>query len=182
MKTGHLIPFLFILIIQTKEIVPQQDLSIGGYLGGGLISGNTTGKGSFSSSFFLEVDPGIYEDLAFRFSFLYHTDFNSVLPNTTKRYYPFLKGFSLKGITFQNIESRLFVEEGLGVITLNDKTISGTNEWDYGINFSIAAGFDLRNLDDVGFKISLATEYGLTFFKTLPSYFSLHFQAQYSFL
>ncbi len=163
----------------TRELLPQESLSIGTYLGGGIISGNTTGKGSFSSSVFLEVDPGFYQDLSFRFSFLYHTDFNSILPNTTKRYYPFLKGFGLKGITSQSIEPNLFIEEGLGLIAINDRTLSGTNEWDYGVNFSIAAGFNMRNIENKGFKISLGTEYGLTFFNTLPSYFSIYLQAQY---
>src|SRR3989304_8714061 len=179
MKTKKLIVFLFVFLLFPKELLPQESLSIGGYLGGGVISGNTTDKGSFSSSFFFEVDPGFYKDLSFRFSFLYHTDFNSILPNSTKKYYPFIKGFGLKGITSQSIDPNFFIEEGLGLIALNDRTISGTNEWDYGVNFSLAAGFDLRDFDKKGFKISLGTEYGLTFFNTLASYFSLHIQAQY---
>lgn len=174
-----LIFFLFILIIFHNESLSQEVVGFGGYLGGGVISGNTTGNGSVSSSLFVEADPGFYKDLSLRISFLYNTDFNSILPNSTKRYYPFIKGFSLKGITFQEIDPNLFVEEGIGLITLKDKTISGTDIWDYGVNFSIAAGFDLRNINKRGFKISLGTEYGLTFFRTLPTYFTLHFQAEY---
>ena len=94
---------------------------------------------------------------------MYNTDLNSILPNSTKRYYPFIKGFGLKGITSQSIEPNIFIEEGLGLIALNDRTISGTDEWDYGANFSLAAGFDLRSFEKEGFKISLGTEYGLTF-------------------
>jgi len=179
MLTKISVIFLLAILLFSDELYPQESISIGGYLGGGVISGNTTSKGSFSSSLFLEVDPGLYRDLSFRFSFLYHTDFNSVLPNSTKKYYPFLKGFGIKGITFQSIEPNFFVEEGLGLIALNDRTISGTNEWDYGTNFSLAAGFDLRDFDNRGFKVSFGTEYGLTFFETLPSYFSLYFQVQY---
>ena len=179
MKMKHLIFIAIIFLFPLEELLPQKSLSIGGYLGGGVINGNTSSKGSFSSSLFIEVDPGFYQDLSLRLCFLYHTDFNSILPNTTKRYYPFVKGFGLKGITFQNIEPNFFIEEGLGLITLNDRTISGTDEWDYGANFSLAAGFDLRSFEKEGFKISLGTEYGLTFFNTLPTYFSLYFQAQY---
>jgi len=181
MLTKNLIIFLFAFLLLPKELLPQESISFGGYLGGGVISGNTTDKGSFSSSFFFEVDPGFYKDFSIRLSFLYDTDFNSILPNTTKRYYPFIKGFGLKGITSQRIEPNFFIEEGLGLIALNDRTISGTDEWDYGANFSLAAGFDLRDLDKKGFKVSLGTEYGLTFFSTLASYFSLYLQAQYSF-
>lgn len=178
-----LIPIIvpFVLLLFPNELLAQESLSIGGYLGGGVISGNTTDKGSFSLSFFLEVDPGFYKYLSIRISFLYHTDFNSILPNTTKRYYPFIKGFGLKGITSQSIEPNFFIEEGLGLIALNDRTISGTDEWDYGANFSLAAGFDLREFDTKGFKVSLGTEYGLTFFNTLASYFSLYLQTQYFF-
>ena len=178
MKMKHVYFIAFIFLFPIKELLPQKSLSFGGYFGGGVISGNTSSKGSFSSSIFIEVDPGFYQDLSLRLSFLYHTDFNSILPNTTKRYYPFVKGLGLKGITFQNIEPTLFIEEGLGLIALNDRTISGTDEWDYGVNFSLAAGFDLRNLDLNGFKLSLGTEYGLTFFNTLPTYFSLYLQTR----
>src|SRR5665811_1125489 len=112
MLTKNLIIFLFVLLLFPNELPAQESISIGGYLGGGVISGNTTEKGSFSSSFFLEVDPGFYKDLSFRLSFLYHTDFNCILPNTTKRYYPFIKGLGLKGITSQSIEPNFFIEEG----------------------------------------------------------------------
>jgi hypothetical protein len=170
---------LLIFFFLPKVLHPQESISIGSYLGGGVIKGNTVSKGSFSSSLFLEVDPGLYKDLSLRFSFMYNKDFNSILPNSTKSYYPFIKGFGLKGVTFQNMELNYFVEEGLGLIALNDRTLSGINEWDYGVNFSIAAGFDLRNSEQKGFKISLGTEYGLTFFNTLPSYFSIYLQVQY---
>lgn len=166
-------------MIFSMESLSQESLSIGTYLGGGVISGNTASKGSLSSSLFVEVDPGFFKDLSARLSFLFNTDFNSILPNTTKQYYPFLKGFGLKAITSQSIESNLFVEEGLGLIALNDRTISGTKEWDYGINFSISGGFDLRDIENKGFKISAGSEYGLTFFNTLPYYFSIYLQAQY---
>lgn len=179
MKSFKSIIVLFVLMLLPKQLSAQESISIGGYLGGGVISGNTASKGSFSSSLFLEVDPGFYDDLSFRLSFLYSADFNSILPNTTKKYYPYIKGFGLKGITSQSIEPNFFIEEGLGLIALNDRTISGTDEWDYGANFSIAAGFDLRNRENKGFKVSLGTEYGLTFFNTLPSYFSLYVQVQY---
>ena len=85
----------------------------------------------------------------------------------------------MKGITSQSIEPNFFIEEGLGLIALNDRTISETDEWDYGANFSLAAGFDLRNFDTQGFRVGLGTEYGLTFNNTLASYFSLYLQAQY---
>lgn len=180
MKPFKLTAVLFSLLILTSRLLPQESISAGGYLGGGVISGNTAQKGSFSSSLFLEVEPGFYKDFSLRLSFLYHTDFNSILPNATKKYYPFLKGLGLKAITFQNItETQFFIEEGLGLITLNDRTISGTNEWDYGVNFSLSAGLDMTNFERKGFKLSLGAEYGLTFFKTLPSYFSIYFQSQY---
>jgi hypothetical protein len=180
MINGNILIFIMLQTFLLGESFPQEGLSFGGRIGGGVISGNTAEKGSFSSSFFVEVDPGIYQNLSFRFSFLYHTDFNSILPNSTKRYYPFLKGFGLKAITFQMIEKYIFIEEGLGIITLNDRTLSGTYEWDYGINFAIAAGFDSRNFRKNGFKLSLGAEYGLTFFYTLPTYFTIYFQIHFS--
>jgi hypothetical protein len=182
MKTKTLISLLFIQLLHPIELLPQESLSIGGYLGGGVIGGNIVSKGSFSSSLFLEVDPGFFQDLSLRLSFLYHSDINSILPNSTKDYFPFIKGYGLKVITFQDIEYNYFVEEGLGFIALNDRTISTTDEWDYGVCFSPAVGMDLRNFEKQGFKLSFGTDFGLTFFNTLPSYFSLYLQAQYFFL
>lgn len=179
MKNYKSLLVLIFCLIFSNEVLSQQTFGAGAYLGGGVISGNTSEKGSFSSSLFFEIDPGLYKDLSFRFSFLYHTDFNSILPGSTKRYYPYLKGLGLKGITFQNIQPYFFIEEGVGIIALNDRTISGTDEWDYGASFSIAAGFDFRKFENKGFKLSLGTEYGLTFFKTLPSFFTLYFQFLY---
>lgn len=170
---------LLITIITVGKMLPQEKIGVGGYLGGGFIKGNTSEKGSFASSIFFEIDPGLYKDLSFRFSFIYNTDFNSVLPGTTKRYYPFIKGFGIKGITFQNIEPYFFIEEGLGVITLNDRTISDTNEWDYGASFTLSAGFDFTRPENKGFKLSLGSEYGITFFNTLPNFFSMYLQLHY---
>lgn len=172
--------FIIILIVSTSiRLLPQEKISVGGYLGGGLIKGNTSEKGSLASSIFFEVDPGLYKDLSFRLSFIFYPDFNSVLPNTTKRYYPFIRGIGFKGITFQNIEPYFFIEEGLGVITLNDRTISDTNEWDYGASFSLSTGFDFTKHENKGFKLSFGSEYGMTFFNTLPSFFSLYLQINY---
>lgn len=175
------ITLLLLLAFQTNKIFSQSSLSAGGYLGGGIISGNTASKGSFTSSLFFELNPRFFQDLSVRLSFLYHADINSILPNSTKRYIPFLKGYGLKGITFQNIKPIFYIEEGLGIIALHDRTISGTNQWDYGVSFSVAGGIDFRTIETAGFKLSIGSEYGLTFFNTLPSYFALYFQVHYFF-
>jgi hypothetical protein len=61
----------------------------------------------------------------------------------------------------------------LGFISVNDRTLSKTNEWDYGAAVSLAGGFDLRNDNLKGFKIGAGLEFGITFFNTLPKYSSV---------
>jgi hypothetical protein len=74
----------------------------------------------------------------------------------------------------------MFLEEGVGVLVLNDRTFSDTDSWEYGAVLSLVTGFDLRNYDLKGFKIGAGVEYGITFTGTLPQYFSLFLQFQYT--
>jgi hypothetical protein len=152
----------------------QQEISIGGYLGGGSFSGNSVSVGGFTSSLFVEANIPLFEEVFPRASFIFTKDFNAILPNSTQTYNPLILGVSLKGVTTQYFDGKIFLEEGVGLAALNDQTFSDTDVWDYGVVISLSAGFDLRNFDLKGFKIGAGAEYGITFFNTLPKYSSVH--------
>ena len=172
MKTFAVL-FSLTLILFFTSVSISQTISAGASLGGGTIAGETPSIGSFSTSLFIESISPFEEDLSLRLSFFYMQDFNKLLPDTRRTYFSFLKGFSLKAILSQELENNLFVEEGLGFITLNDRTLSNINEWDYGVAVSLAGGFDLRKENLKGFKIGVGLEFGITFFNTLPKYSSV---------
>jgi len=152
----------------------QTEFSVGGYLGGGSFSGNSPSIGGFTTSLFVEVNLPLFEEVFPIVSFIYTKDFNAILPNTNKPYNPFIMGFNFKGITTQYFDSKIFLEEGVGLLALNDRTFIDTDIWDYGVVISLTVGYDLRNFDLNGFKIGIGAEYGITFFNTLPKYSSIH--------
>lgn len=158
----------------------QTEFSVGGYLGGGQFSGNSVSVGGFTSSFFVEMNTPLFEEVYPRLSFIFTKDFNAILPNSTQTYNPFMIGLNFKGVTTQYFDGKLFLEEGVGITVLNDRTFSDTDVWDYGVVISISAGFDLRDFDLKGFKLGAGAEYGMTFFDTLPKYSSLHLFVHYT--
>ena len=89
-------------------------------------------------------------------------------------------GVNFKGVTTQYFDNKMFLEEGVGFLALNDRTFSDTDIWDYGIVISLSTGFDLRNFDLKGFKLGAGAEYGITFFNTLPKYSSIHLFVHYT--
>jgi hypothetical protein len=152
----------------------QTEIAIGGYIGGGSFNGNSISVGGFTSSIFIEANLPLFEEVFPRASFIFTKDFNAILPNSTQVYNPYILGLNFKGVTTQYFDNKLFLEEGVGLLALNDRTFIDTNIWDYGIVLSISAGYDLRDFNLKGFKIGAGAEYGITFFNTLPKYSSVH--------
>jgi hypothetical protein len=175
------ISFLFFfLILLTPEIKSQSDFSIGARIGSGYISGNSPDETSLNSCVFLQMKT-VFSDIFFaRLSFFYNRDIDYFL-RTRKDYYPFIKGVTLKGITSQGMANNMFLEEGIGLLYINDRTFSDVNSDDYGVVFSLTGGYDFRNSLPTGFKFGLGVEYGITFNKTLANYLSIYVQGQYYF-
>lgn len=171
---------LFIIFFSTT-VFPQIKFTIGGSVGGGSFSGNSSSVGGFTSSLYAETDMTLFQEVFPRLGLIFTKDLNAVLPNTRKPYYPNILGFSFKGVTYQFFDNKIFLEEGVGLLALNDRTFIDTNVWDYGIVISFSVGYDLRNFNLNGFKLGAGAEYGITFFNTLPKYSSLHVFAQYTF-
>ncbi len=160
--------------------IAQLRVSAGGSFGGGFIKGDSPYIGSFTASFFIETNTILFAEVTPRLSFVYAKDFNSIVPNVKKPYFPFVQGLTFKGITTQYFEDHIFLEEGFGLLALNDRTFSDEDSWSYGIVFSINGGFDLRGFELSGFKIGAGIEYGITFNNTLAQYSSLHFYFNYT--
>jgi hypothetical protein len=174
--TGLLFAFFL-----TCTSYPQADLSVGAYAGGGAISANSPNEGAFSSSVFIEAYLSPFDYLSTRLSFIYATDFNSLVPESSNQYYPSVKGISLKGVYSYYLNYNFYIEQGLGLVTLNDRIYSDRNNWDYGVILSLLAGIDLRQVTINGFRMGLGMEYGLTFFNYSIQYYSVHFLVQYLF-
>jgi hypothetical protein len=161
--------------------VNSQAQSIGLTLGGGFFSGDSPNISSFTSSFFITSPPLFNNSFSIRLSLLYNADYNQILPNSTNQYNPFIRGVSLKGITMQEVDPVYYMEEGFGVLVLDDRIFSGMNATDYGMVISVGAGIDLRKNSLRGFRIGAGTDYAFTFTNTYAKYFSIHLSGQYFF-
>ena len=174
-----LIAIVFI-VIQINASA-QLRISVGGTVGGGFIKGNSPSVGAVTTSLFVETNTVLFEEVFPRLGFIFAKDFNAIIPNMDKPYFPWVQGFTFKGITTQYFDGGYFLEEGVGLLALNDRTFSDTNTWGYGVVVSINGGFDLRGFNLDGFELGAGAEYGLTFTSTLPQYSSLHFFFIYTF-
>jgi len=92
-----------------------------------------------------------------------------------------VQGVTFKGVTTQYFDGRYFLEEAVGLLALNDRTFSDTDNWNYGVVLSINGGFDLRGFNLDGFKLGAGAEYGITFTNALPQYSSIHAFVNYTF-
>jgi len=172
---------LVLIFFCNSILSAQTEINAGVNIGGGFISANSPNEGAFTSSVFIGgyLNPGDY--ISTRLGFIYAADFNSIVPGSRKQYYPSVKGFYLKGIYSSYITGSFYTEQGLGLLTLNDRIYSDRNDWDFGIVISLLAGVDFRDYTINGFKIGLGLEYGLTFLNYSIQYYSTHFQLQYVF-
>ena len=170
---------LFITIQQSAY--SQSMFTVGGTVGGGFLKGNSPSVGSATASLFIESDIVLFSEVYPRLGIVFVKDFNAIIPNVDKPYFPFVQGVTFKGITTQYFDGKYFLEEGVGLLALNDRTFSDTDNWNYGVVLSINGGFDLRGFNLDGFKLGAGAEYGLTFTNSLPQYSSVHLFVTYTF-
>lgn len=170
---------LFVIFISINSFA-QFKVGAGGFLGGGSIKGQSLSIGTFTASAFVETNTTLFLEVTPRLSIIYARDLDAILPNTKKPYFPYMWGMNFKGITTQYFENHIFLEEGFGLLALNDRTFSDTDSWSYGIVLSLSGGWDLRGFALDGFKIGGGIEYGITFNNTLAQYSSFHFYFNYS--
>ena len=171
---------VILILFMSASSYSQLRISAGGYLGGGTIKGNSPSIGAFTASVFIETNTSLFLEVTPRLSYVYARDFNAIIPNTTQPYNPFIQGFTIKGITTQYFKDKMFLEEGVGLLALNDRTFSDTNVWSYGVVLSINGGWDLRGFNLSGFKLGAGVEFGITFNETLARYSSLYFYFIYT--
>lgn len=145
----------------------------------GEIKGNSSSVASFGGSVFFDFNLWFSNDVIFRTGFSYCRKLEYFIPeDRTGRYYPFIKLISLKSILQQDINKYFFMEEGIGIIYLNDRTFSDTNNWQPGIAFNLTAGIDFWQINKSSFQLGLGIDYGMGFTKTNASYYIIYVQGK----
>lgn len=179
MKKIHFI-ILFCCIISANLYAQINGISLGVQAGFGDIKGKAISESTFGINGFIELSPDFWNIVDFRFDYSYMRQIESLFPEKSqKKYYPSIHAFSLKAITRQIVSPVLFLEEGLGLLALIDKTYSDYNEWDYGVSGLVALGMDFKNSENFPVTLSIGANFGLTFTNTTASYMIYHLQLQY---
>jgi hypothetical protein len=174
-----ILTILFVAIQITTNA--QFRIAVGGTVGGGILKGNSPSVGAVTTSLFIETNTTLFQEVYPRLSFVLAKDFNAIVPNVKKPYFPYARGITFKGITSQYFNGKYFLEEGVGLLALNDRTFSDTDNWNFGVVISINGGFDLRGFNLDGFKLGAGAEFGITFTNSLPWYSSIHLFTHYTF-
>jgi len=152
------------------------------YLGYGAINGNSPAQESLFGSLIVGTGHEILGDVELRVGYLYARKITYFLPeDRTNKYYPFIHSFSLKGFMIQTLKGNYFLEEGIGLILINDRTFSDVNVWDTGMGANAVVGADLTDTFHKGFKIGLGLEFAVTFTNTTASYYLFNLQSFYYF-
>lgn len=178
MKIKILLSFLLIF---NAAIFSQIQFSAGTFIGASSFSSTSPSVGGFATGFFIETDQPLFEEVYPRFGFTFMKDINAIIPNSRNPYYPSMLTFSFKGVTSQYFDSKIFLEESVGIMTLNDRTFVDKNSWEYGIALSFLAGYDWRNFNLKGLKTGIAVDYGITFTGSLPTFLNFVLQFNYTF-
>lgn len=171
---------VLLFFFSTICLAQINSVSPGLTLGLGEIAGNSTPVTSFGGSLFLNFKLWFSEDVSFRTGFTYARKVEYFIPeNRQGRYYPFIKSYWLKSFVQQKIYKQFFLEEGAGLIYLNDRTFSDINYWEPGITFNLTTGVDFNSQNRKGINLGLGIEYAMGFTKTNANYYLVYLQVIY---
>ncbi|MBN2572014.1 MAG: hypothetical protein JXA68_07795 [Ignavibacteriales bacterium] len=174
---------IIIFVLSTISNIAQFNLiGIGGNIGISQMVGNFPSQTGLSGTLLIDVEPDFLGEFYFRFNFTYIKKLEYFLPDEDEnKYYPFEKTIAGRILMKQDVSGFFFVEEGLGVLVLNDRTFSDINEWNFGVVFNLQLCTDLRENKKDGFILGIGSEFGATFTNTNAGYYSIFFQTKYTF-
>lgn len=177
-----IITIIFLFIMPQFVSAQFSSARAGASVGLGTIKGESTGQTSLSTSLNFSFKHDWTGDILIGLEYLYARKINYFLPeNREGRYYPWIQSVSVTGSIEQYIAHKIFMEEGVGVVFLNDKTFSDVDEWDIGVTVKLLVGIDLRKYELRGFRIGVGAQFAETFTNTTASYYILNFQTEYYF-
>ena len=174
--------FIILVAITSINFAQIKFSSVGASFGTGTIQGNSTSVSALSGSISTDFKLWFSDVVSFRLGYTHARMTEYFLPeNRTNKYYPFFNFYTLKGVIYQPLYKKLFIEEAAGILVLNDRTFGDTNVWEFGGTFSLLAGLDFRDLEMKGITVGLSTSYGVTLTSTNASYSFFSLNAQYYF-
>jgi len=162
--------FLFVPLYLNAQFMNP---SIGASVGIGEMKGNSPSLSVYSLNGYIGFYAWFSADIEFRGGFFYAQKIENLIPeNRTGKFYPFIKGYYLSANN-----DTFFLEEGVGLITINDRIYNDRTSWDIGVKAHIAAGFRLKQ----NLRISGGIDFASTVTNTSASYLIYMVQTQFYF-
>ena len=172
---SFIVLFLLLPIIISSQ--PNQ-YAVGGGIGIGSLLGDFPSQTTLGGKLFFETPSpiSVFNNVQFHFSF--GQKFEKFLPGSYNyKYYSYFTSFGLSGLFKQTLNELVYLEEGVGVIYLNDRSFSDIDSWNFGIFINLAGGIPLNKSVD----LSLNLDYGITLHNTNSSYFVFMVNGKYNF-
>lgn len=177
-----LFQLLLLFTISSNAFAQIHILSINTGISIGTINGNSLPFTVFGGKISSDFNLWFSKEVTFQIGFEHVRKIEYFLPeNSVGKVYPFINYYQIKALINQKFYKQLFLEEGVGLILLNDRSFSDTNIWEYGGTFSLSAGIDFRNEIDSGFMLSIGVNYGITINSTAVSFSLITLQTKYFF-
>lgn len=169
---------IFFLLIAFKTANAQFDsLRIGGGIGFGSLLGDFPSQSTLGAKIFLETDNAFSPFDKLQFHFAYAQKIEKFLPGDYKiQYYSYMYSIGLTGLFTQKFNKFISVDEGIGLLLLNDRSFDDIDVWNYGVSLNVLGEIKLNNKVNMG----LGLDYGLTFNNTNMSYFLIFIQVKHS--
>lgn len=158
---------IFLLMFLLFAEINAQYNNIGAGIGIGSFMGNFPSQTVFGGKLYYEFQsPFTYFDkLQFHLSAAQKLE--RFLPGNTRiEYFSYFYSAGTSIILVQNPNENFYVNEGLGLIYLNDRSFSDINTWNLGLLLSLNFTYQI----DLHSKIGFNFDYGLTFTNTNSSY------------
>jgi hypothetical protein len=160
---------LFIFFIFVNTISAQKsDFAIGGGIGAGGFIGNFPTQTTLGTKLYFEAKSPINIFNSIQFHLTAAQKIEKFLPDSyTYDHYSYFTSIGISGIFNQPLNEYLNIQEGVGLIYLNDRSFSDIDSWNFGVLLNLGIGTPISNSVDLSINI----DYGITVNNTNASYY-----------
>jgi hypothetical protein len=142
--------------------------SIGAGLGIGSFIGNFPTQTTFGTKLYFETESPLKIFNILQFHFTAAQKIEKFLPDSyTYDHYSYFTSIGISGIFNQPLNEYLNIQEGVGLIYLNDRSFSDIDSWNFGVLLNLGIGTPISNSVD----LSISIDYGITVNNTNASYY-----------
>ncbi len=160
---------LIIWLFFTSLLLGQSaNSSVGAGLGIGSFIGNFPTQTTFGTKFFFETESPLKIFNMLKIHFSAAQKIEKFLPDSyTYDHYSYFTSFGFSGIFNQPLNEYLNIQQGVGLIYLNDRSFSDIDSWNFGVLLNFGIGTPISSSVDLSINI----DYGITVNNTNASYF-----------